>query len=216
MIYPRIALAITSTLVVASCSPTGNPHLDMCMKITSNIVAGNVEFGEIKESKNNREMRMVLPYTSDGVSSESVCIFTAQTTGSKDSFSGSYLTSPREMTVDGVKIGNKQLMSASLASGKAVLKDTAEETKKQAAAAADDAKKVANEAKDKATELAGEAKDKAAVIAEEAKAKAGEVATQIKDSEAVARAKDLASETTDKAKSAIVEGAKAIQEKLEN
>lgn len=198
MIYPHIALAITTTVVLAACSPTGNPQLDMCMKITANVLPGDVEFGEIRESKNNRELRMALPYTTDGVSSEALCVFAADTTG------GTYVSSPKEVTIDGVKMGSKDLMRASLASSKVVLKETAEETKQQAAAAAEDAKALANEAKDKATELAGEAK-----------AKAGEVATQIKDSEAVARAKELAGETTDKAKAAIVEGAKAVQQQLE-
>ena len=206
MIYPRLALAVTTTLALAACSPTGNPQLDMCMKITANIVPGEVEFGEIRESKNNSELRMALPYTVDGTTSEALCVFAADTTGSKDSHSGgTYKSSPKDVTIDGVRIGSKDLMRASLASSKIVLKESADETKKQAVAAAEDAKQMANEAKDKATELAGEAKDKAE-----------EVATQIKDSEAVARAKEMASETTDKAKAAIVEGAKAVQEKLEN
>lgn len=205
MIYPRTTLAVTATLVLVACSPTGNPQLDMCMKITGNIVPGEVEFGEIRESKNNSELRMSLPYTADGTASEALCVFAADTTGSKDSFSGTYKSSPKEVTIDGVRIGSKDLMRASLASSKVVLKESADETKKQAVAAAEDAKQMANEAKDKATELAVEAKDKA-----------GEVATQIKDSEAVARAKEMASETTDKAKAAIVEGAKAVQQKLEN
>jgi len=42
------------------------------------------------------------------------------------------------------------------------------------------------------------------------------VATKIKDSEAVDRAKQLADEAKDKATATIIEGAKTVQEKLEN
>lgn len=210
MIYPRIALAITASIAVAACSPSGNPQLDMCKKITSNILVGDAEFGEISESKGREKMSMVLPYTSDGQPGEAVCVFAA------DNVEGTYQTSPQSMTVDGIKIGTKDLMRASLASSKIVLKETADETKKQAAAAAEEATVMANEAKDKATEMAAEAKDKATELAGDAKVKAEEVANQIKDSEAVERARQLAGETTDKAKAAIIEGAKNIQQKLEN
>lgn len=211
MIFPRITLAITTVITVAACSPSGNPHLDMCMKITSNILNSDVEFGEILESKNKREMRMTLPYTSNGASNEALCVFAVE-----NASNDTYRTAPKEVTIDGIKLGTKELMRASLASSKDVLEDTANETTKQATAAAEEAKVMASEAKDKAAELADEAKVKATELADEAKAKAGEVATQIKDSEAVTRAKDLAGETTDKAKAAIVEGAKAVQQKLEN
>lgn len=210
MIFPRFALAISATVALASCSPSGNPQLDMCKKIASNILIGDAEFGEIQESKGREKMTMVLPYTSDGQAGEAVCTFAA------DNIEGTYQTSPRAMTLDGMEIGTKDLMKASLASSKIVLKETADETKQQAAAAAEEAKVMANEAKDKATEIAGEAKDKATELAGEAKVKADEMATKIKESEAVERAKAIAAETTDKAKSAIIEGAKTIQENLEN
>lgn len=210
MNIPRLALVAAAAAVVTACSPSGNPQLDMCKKITSNIIIGDAEFGEIQETKGKLEMKMVLPYTSDGQSSEAVCTFAA------DTVEGTYQTSPKAMTIDGMQIGTKDLMKASLASSKIVLKETADETKKQAAAAAEDAKVMANEAKDKATELAGEAKVKAAELTEEAKIKADEMATKIKESEALEKAKLMADEAKEKAKAAIVEGAKNVQQKLEN
>jgi len=50
MIYQRFAAAITTTIVLASCSPSGNPHLDMCRKITGNLLVSDVEFGEVTGS----------------------------------------------------------------------------------------------------------------------------------------------------------------------
>jgi len=211
MNFPRIALAVAATTGLAACSPSGNPQLDMCKKITSNLIIGDAEYGEIQETKGKLEMKMVLPFTSDGESSEAVCIFAADTT-----IEGNYQTSPKAMTIDGMQISTKDLMKASFASSKDVLKETAVETKKQTAAAAEDAKVMANEAKDKATEIADEAKVKAAELTEDAKIKADEIATKVKESEALEKARQMADEAKDKAKSAIVEGAKNIQEKLEN
>jgi len=211
MIYPRFAVAISTTIALASCSPSGNPHLDMCQKITSNLLSSNVEFGEIQESKGRWEMLMTLPYVSDGESGEAVCTF-AVDKNQKDR----YQTSPKTMTLNGAEIAGKDLFKAAMSASKSVVADTAEETKKQAAEATEEAKVMASEAKDKATELAGEAKVKAAELTEEAKVKADEVATKIKDSEAVDRAKQLADEAKDKATATIIEGAKTVQEKLEN
>jgi len=196
----RIALTITAIAALAACSPSGNPQLDMCKKITGNLLLGDAEYGEIKEVKGREEMTMTLPYNSDGQSGEAVCVFAVD-----PNMEGSYQTSPKAMTIDGSQIATKDLMRASLASSKVVLKETADETKKQAAEAADEARVMASEAKDKATELAGEAKVKATELADEAKIKADEVATKIKDSEVV-----------DKAKNVVIDGAKKIQESLEN
>ncbi len=204
MNYTRFAVAITSGIAVpvilAACSPSGNPHLDMCRKITSNLLISDVEFGEVQESKGRNALLMTLPYVSDGESGEAVCTFAAD-----NNRSDVYQTSPKTMTLNGAVIGVKDLMKASLSASKAVIKDTAQETKKQAAAATEEAKVMANDARDKATELAGEAKEKA-----------DEVATRIKDSEAVERARQLADDAKDKATETIIEGAKTIQQKLEN
>ncbi len=192
MKLPLIAIATFYVVSTTACSPSGNPHLDMCQKITSNLLTSAATFGEPQETKGNRELTMVLPYSSDDASGESVCMF------KRDRTPETYVTAPYEVMIDGLKVTGKALMQASLKSSSAVLKEGADKTAQQAAA-------VAEEAKGKASELASEAKTRA-----------GEVATQITESEAVDRAKQLATETKDKAKSAIVEGAKAVQEKLEN
>ena len=210
-----LSVVIAAALAVAACSPTGNPQLDMCMKITGNLLQGETSFGEMKEVKGGREMKLTLPYTNNGTNSESVCTF-AQENNQQDSSNKRYRTSPSFMTMNGVQIDSKDLMQASLSSSKSVMKDTADETKKQAIAAADDAKVLANEAKDKAADLADDARVKASELTEDAKAKAGEMATKIKESEALDQAREIADQTKDKAKSAILESAKKIQDKLEN
>lgn len=227
MNYPRAALAnvtrptavmaaaITATMALVSCSPTGNPQLDMCMKIADNLLPGDVTFGEVAEEKGRTELHMTLPYSSNGVDSEAICIFAKQDL-EKDSTNESYQSSPKTVILDDIEIASKDLMRASLASSKVVLKETAQETNKQVAKAADEAKVMATEAKDKATEMAADAKVKASELADEAKIKADEMATKIKESEVVDRAKVLADDATDKAKAAIVDGAKKIQESLEN
>ena len=126
MTYAPIALAITTVVAVAACSPSGNPQLDMCKKIAGNLIAGNVEFGEFKETKGKKVMEMVLPYSSDGASSEAVCTFAAEKNHN------SYTTSPKTVIIDGVQIGTKDLMRASLASSKEVLKDSADEASRKA------------------------------------------------------------------------------------
>ncbi len=215
MIYPRFAVAVTTTIalpiLLASCSPSGNPQLDMCQKITGNLLTSDVEFGEIQESKGRWEMLMTLPFVSDGESGEAVCTFAVDKSNKEK-----YQTSPKAMTLNGATIGTKELIKASLSASKSVIKDSADETKKQAAAATEEAKVMANEAKDKATELAGEAKVKASELTQEAKERADDVATKIKDSEALERARQLADDAKDKATNTIIEGAKTIQEKLEN
>jgi len=211
MIYQRFAAAITTTIVLASCSPSGNPHLDMCRKITGNLLVSDVEFGEVQESKGRWEMLMTLPFVSDGESGEAVCTFAVDKNRKE-----TYQTSPKAVTLNGAQISGKELLQASFSASKSVVKDTADETKKQAAAATEEAKVMAGEAKDKATELAGEAKVKASELTEVAKERADEVATKIKDSEALERAKQLADDAKDKATTTIIEGAKTIQEKLEN
>jgi len=209
--FPVIISALALPVVLAACSPSGNPHLDMCRKITSNLLISDVEFGEMQESKGRKEMLMTLPYVSDGESGEAVCTFAADRNRKNN-----YQTSPRTMTLNGAVISGKELFNASISASKSVIKDSAQETKEQAIAATEDAKVMANDARDKATEIAGEAKVKAAELTEEAKIKADEVATKIKDSEALERAKQLADNAKDKATATIVEGAKTIQEKLEN
>ena len=212
------AAAIAAALAVVSCSPSGNPYLDMCMKITSNLLPGEVEFGELSENKGRDQLLLTLPYSSDGVDSEAVCVFGMNNkfNNNDDNPTGSYHTSPKAMTLDGVEIGSKDLVKASLASSKVVLAETADETKKQAAAAAEQAKESAAEAKDKATELAADAKVKATELAQDAKVKADEVAAKIKDSEVIDKAKNLADGAKDKAKEAILDGTKKIQDALEN
>lgn len=210
-----IGAAITTAMLLASCSPTGNPQLDMCMKIAENLLPGEVTFGEVTEVKGRTELHMTLPYNSSGVDSEAICIFAKQDL-EKDSTNESYQSSPKTVILDDIEIASKDLMRASLASSKVVLKETAQETNKQVAKAADEAKVMASEAKDKAAEMAADAKVKASELADEAKVKADEVATRIKESEVVDRAKVLADDATDKAKAAIVDGAKKIQESLEN
>jgi len=205
--------AAATVLALISCSPTGNPHLDMCMKIAGNLLPGAANFGEPSESEGRFEMQMKLPYTSDGVEGEAVCNFAKESTNHGET---KYRTSPSSMTLGGIEISGKDLMRATLASSKDVVKDTANETKKQAAEATAEAKEMAAEAKDKATEMAADAKVKAGELADEAKVKADEMASKIKESEMVDKAMTLADETKDKAKSAIVDGAKKIQESLEN
>lgn len=200
MNYPRYAVAATAVIVLVSCSPSGNPHLDMCRKITGNLLISDVEFGEASESEGRRQMLMTLPFVSDGESGEAVCTFAL-----KNNSNTAYETSPRSMLLNGREIKGKELFTAAMSASKEVVKDTADETKQQAAAAAEEAKVMAGEAKDKATELAGEAK-----------VKADEMAAKIADSEAMERAKQLAEEAKTKATDSIIEGAKAIQQKLEN
>jgi len=188
--YIKVFSTLIPVTILIGCSPTGNPQLDMCQKITSNLLIGDAEFGEIQETKGRERMQMVLPYVSDGESGEAICTFAVD-----HNQDGVFQTSPMAMSLDGIEIGKKDLVRASLASSKVVLKDTAKETQRQTAEAAEEAKVMAKQAADEAK-----------VIAAEAKVKAGEIADQ---------AGNVMEQTKEKGREIMLDGAQKLQEKLE-
>jgi len=199
--YIKVFSTLIPVTILIGCSPTGNPQLDMCQKITSNLLIGNPEFGEIQETKGRERMQMVLPYVSDGESGEATCTFAVD-----HNQDGVFQTSPMAMNLDGIEIGKKDLVRASLASSKVVLKDTAKETQRQTAEAAEEAKVIAKQAADEAKVIAAEAKETATELAADAKVKAGEIADQ---------AGNVMEQTKEKGREIMLDGAQKLQEKLE-
>ena len=216
MNYSRIAVAAGITAALISCSPSVNPQLDMCLKITGNLMQSELAFGESSESESNGQMQLTLPFTVNNEPGEAICIFAKEPGADRSHDGGKYSPSPRTVVLNGREVGNKELIKAALASSAGVLKDSALEAKNQAAEAVGDARVAAKEAKEKASELAGEAKVKATELAGEARTKTGEFADKVKDSGIIDRAKTLANEAAEKARSAALEGTRKIQEKLES
>ena len=218
MNHLHIAFAVGAATIV-SCSPTGNPQLDMCLKITSNLMQSDLEFGESSQQESDGQLQLTLPFTDNTEPGEALCVFASESASNKEYDEGRYKTSPKTVVLNGREVGTKELFKATFASSKSVLKDSALEAKDQTLEAAGDAKvsatAAAEEAKDKAAELAREAKVKATELAGDARAKTEEIADKVKDSGIVSRAKALADTATEKARNAALEGTRKIQEKLE-
>lgn len=212
-----IGCSLTAAVLISGCGPAGDQMVNMCQKITQNLI-GTVEvWQEPIKSEGGRFATVELAYdAASGDKGVAVCKHPKE--------SGSYRTAPSEMTLNGVTVPQRDLISASFGATKEIVKDTAEHTKEKAGelaqeasvkakeladeaqAMAEDAKVKAEELAAKAETLAGEAKEKASVLAEEARAKATELAAQ---------AQDLSSVATEKAREAALEATKAVQQQLE-
>lgn len=212
-------LVMLGSIALAGCSPTDTPLIDMCQKITQNLVGSVGEWKEPKKTETKVLMTVEVAYTTEGGESGSaICQY-------PPSRSGGFRTSPKTMTLNGFDVSSKDLISASLSATGQAVKETASATGEKAGQLADDASVKARELADKAQvmaeeakvqagelavkaeSLAGEAKVKATELAEQAKIKAGELASQASDLGAVAK---------EKARAAALEATNAVQKKLEN
>ncbi len=224
MSYHKYPLIIASTIFIHGCSPTGTPLIDMCKKITQNVVGTVETWGEPEKTERTRHLFVSVAYTTgSGDTGTAECDFPPA--GDRGSPGNDYRSSPRAVSLNGQEIPQKQLMQASLGASKEVLKETADETKEQATELAADIKEKSGEMAVKAEELAGDAKDKAreladeaSVMAGEAKQKAAELADEarLKAGELADQASDVAGAASDKAREVAIEAAKTVQEKLEN
>lgn len=215
--HSLFSLSIACVTLLSACNPASDPVVDMCQKITQNLVGTIETWEEPKKSEGRRFATVEVGYQSaNGETGVGVCKHPKE--------NETYRTSPTDMTLNGVEIPQRDLMSAALGATKRIAKDTAEHTREKsielaqqasdkAKALADDAQVMAEEAKVKAEELAakaetlaGEAKDRASQLAVEARTKATELANQ---------ASKLSAEATEKARAAALEASKAVQEQLE-
>jgi len=220
MKYPLSASAsLAGALLLSACNPAADPMVDMCQKVTKNLVGTIESWGEPAKSDNRRFRTIELAYQSaTGENGVAVCKHPIEENNE------TYRNSPSELTLNGVSIPQRDLIAASFGATKTIAKDTADHTKEKsielaqqasekAREMADEAQVLAAEAKVKAEELtakaevlAGEAKERAAVLAVEARNKATELASQASELSAVA---------TEKARVAALEATKAVQKQLE-
>lgn len=217
--FNLLSVISVAGIALSACSPASDQHIDMCQKITQNLVGAVSEWKEPIKSEGRKFASVELAYsTSDGMTGNAVCQHPYQ----QDE---TYRIAPASMLLNGVEVTQKDLMSASFGATKQAVKETADHTKEKsvqlaqdasvkAKEMADQAQVMAAEAKVKAEELsvkaealAGEAKAKAAVLAQEASVKAAELAAQASEFSAVAK---------EKAREAAVAAAKTVQDKLEN
>lgn len=213
------SLTLTSVLLLSACNPAADPLLDMCKKVTQNLVGTIESWDEPIKSEGRRFATLELGYLSaNGDSGKAICKHPIE------SDNQTYRTPPSELILNGVNVPQRDLMAASFGATKQIAKDTAEHTKKRtmelAQEASDKAKQMADEAQvladearvkaeqlaAKAETMAGEAKERASALAVEARAKATELASQASELSAVA---------TEKARAAALDATKAVQEKLE-
>jgi len=193
------SMVFSSTALVA-CSPSGTPYIDMCQKVTGNLVGAISEWSEASKSESDDSLFVNVAYTTPGGDSGSAICKYVEGDG------GNYVTSPRAVSLNGQDVPQKQVMVATLKSTKATFKESAEETKEQATELAENASEKAAELAVKAEEMAGDAKVKATELAGKAQVKATELAGQ---------ASEIADVAKEKAREAALEATKSVQQKLE-
>lgn len=223
----QLALVSTTALLVAGCNPTSTPMIDMCQKITQNLVGNVSEWKEPGKSESKKFATVEVGYTtSDGQTGMAVCQHPKEyvTNEGRQEDTGNYRVAPETMTLNGVSVNAKDLVSASLGATTQIVKDTAENTKEKSVQLAKDASEKAKELSDQAEVMAAEARVKAeelAVKAEsmagDAKVKATEMAQEAraKATELAAQASELSAVATEKARAAALEATKAVQQQLE-
>ncbi len=193
------SIILSSTAIVA-CSPSDTPYIDMCQKVTGNLVESISEWSEPNKSESDGSLFVTVAYsTSGGDSGSAVCKYV-------EGDNGNYVTSPSAVSLNGRDVEQKKVMVATLKSTKATFKESAEETKEQATELASEASEKAAELAVKAEEMAGDAKVKATELAGKAQEKATELAGQ---------AADIADVAKEKARQAALEASKSVQQKLE-
>jgi len=194
-----LSLILSSTSLVA-CSPSDTPYIDMCQKVTGNLIGSISEWSESKKSESDDSLFVTVGYsTPAGDSGSAICKY-------EEGDNGNYVTSPRAVSLNGRDVAQKQVMLATLKSTKATFKEAADETKEQATELAAEASDKAAELAVKAEEIAGDATVKATELAGKAQEKATELAGQ---------ASEIAEVAKEKARQAALEASKAVQQKLE-
>lgn len=211
-------LAIMSISLIG-CNPTSTPMIDMCQKITQNLVGTVGEWQEPQKSATRKYTTVQLAYsTEDGQAGTATCEHPLEM-NSNDNFR----VAPESMTLNGAPVSQGDLISASFGATKQIVKDTAENTKEKSIQLANDASDKARELADQAQVMAEDAKVKAAELAVKAEAMAGdaqvkaiELATQAraKASDLASQASELSNVATEKAREAALEATKAVQDKL--
>jgi hypothetical protein len=197
-IYLYSTILATTSLV--ACSPSDTPYIDMCQKVTGNLVDSVSEWSESSKSESNNSLFVTVAYaTSGGDNGTATCKY-------EEGDNGNYVTSPRSVSLNGRDVSQKSVMVATLKSTKATFKESAEETKAQATELAGEASEKAAELAVKAEEMAGDARVKATELAGKAQEKASELAGQ---------ASDIADIAKEKAREAALDASKAVQDKLE-
>lgn len=211
-------IVLFSCVALSACNPTSTPLIDMCQKITQNLVGNVSEWQEPQKIEGVKAATVQLAYnTSDGATGSATCEHPMEDTGN-------YRVAPLTMSLNGAPVGNKDLISASFGATKQIVKDTAENTKEKTVQLAQDASEKAKVVADQAQVMAADAKVKAQELAVKAEAlagdaqvKANELAAQakLKASDLASQASDLTAVATERAREAALAMTKAAQEKLE-
>jgi len=195
--YSVSAIFLSTTLI--GCSPSDTPYIDMCQKVTGNLVGSISEWNEPNKSESDNSLFVTVGYaTSGGDAGSATCKYEEGSSG--------YVTTPRSVSLNGQDVPQKQVIVATLKSSKASIKEAAQETKQQATELAAEASEKAGELADKAEVIAGDTKAIAAELAGKAQGKASELADQ---------ASELAGAAKEKARETALEASKAVQQKLE-
>ncbi len=204
---------------LTGCNPSSTPLIDMCQKITQNLIGTIGEWQEPQKTATKKYTTVQLAYSTEGgESGTATCEHPLDKNGN-----GNFRISPESMTLNGASVSQRDLISASLGATKQIVKDTAENTKEKSVELANDASDKASELADQAQVMAEDAKVKAAELAVKAEAMAGDAQVKAKElaAQAKVKASDLASQASqlsaaakEKAREAALDATQVVQDKL--
>jgi len=179
----RLPLAAASLLALGACSPTDNPRLAMCQAMGNNLVGEISSWDNTDVSERADAMIIDAFYTpASGQPGIISCVFERDKMN-RDDEDANFKTAPTVVTLNGRRLGTREILQAGSAASAEQLRKLAAETKKQSAEAARDVTQ-------KAEEITGQAE----VFANQAERKAGEL---------VNAAKEAARGTAEKVKQAL-------------
>ena len=155
---PRsVSLACASlALALAACGAPEDPQLAMCQAVAKQLTGNTITGWERNEQTDGaRSRRVSIAYTTVGDGSGSIdCAYPIDR-------EGAVATAPDRVDLDGVRVGQKELLVAGTSASREILAGTAAET-------AERTRQLADEAGDRAREVAGQAGEVARDVAGQA------------------------------------------------
>ncbi|MBX2881106.1 MAG: hypothetical protein KTR32_14275 [Granulosicoccus sp.] len=170
----RISGLAATLLLITACTPTDNPRLAMCQTMGKNLVGEISSWDNTEISETGNRMIINAAYTpASGQAGNINCVY------QRDDENSAFGTAPRAVTLNGRKLGTKEILQAGTAATAEQFKKLAAETEKQSRELAKDVTKKAEELTEKAEVLAGQAEKKAGELAVQAKEIAVDTAEKV-------------------------------------
>ena len=142
---PPLLVCASLAAALAGCGAPEDPQLAMCQAVAKQLTGNTITGWERNEQDDGaRSRRVSIAYTTTGDGSGSIdCAYPIDE-------DGTVATAPNRVDRDGVRVGQKELITAGTSASKEILAGTAAETAART-------RVLAQEAGDKAREVAGQA-----------------------------------------------------------